>query len=351
MAQPSSVEQPISPASRDLYRVLNTYLYEVKDPTESAALTDYINQSAASLQLLPSPEGQHNLLPPAHPAVVDDIDQTTGSPQPLSNPRPTALPVMDTVSQSSSSRYSSPYLPDYDRNSPLNNSHTASDTGIRGGEYQPHENFTLPRATTNAPFSSIGQLPFGTQIKKTANAVSRPPYSRSPACEDGCHECQPGCPDDCMNHCGPRTHVSPFRPGQKLRKLITIFVSPFEVLQPGFLCQDSDCPLTVHHVAGCYNFQRGQRGGTVSLAPPDILDAMERMEKGEEGEEERMLVEWFKFVHEGCDYAIKVEREEYEIEEVESKLLSTLNERRGLDAMFGDERVLDEAFISSGGSG
>ncbi|KAL8898912.1 MAG: hypothetical protein Q9207_006464 [Kuettlingeria erythrocarpa] len=347
----SSVEQPISPASRDLYRVLHSYLYEVEDSTVSAALTDYIDQTAASLQLLPSSERQHNLLPSAHPAVVDNIDQTISSPKPLSNPGSTASPVMDTVDQYSSSRYSSPYLPDHDRNSPVNNPHTASDTGIRGGRHQPHQDFTLPRATTNAPFSSIEEPLIGTQNRKTVNAVSRPSYSRSPACDDKCSECQTGCPDDCMNHCGPRTHVTPFRPGEKLEKLITIFLSPWEVLQPGFLCQDSHCPLTVHHAAGCYNFQRAQHGGTMDLAPPDILDAMERMEKGEAGEEERMLVEWFKYVHEVCDYAIKVEIDEDETEEVESKLLSTLNERRGLDAMFGDERVLYEGLISGGGSG
>lgn len=80
----------------------------------------------------------------------------------------------------------------------------------------------------------------------------------------------------------------------------------------------------------------------MSLAPPDILDAMERMERGEGGQEERILVGWFRYVHEGCDYAIKVEREEYEGEDVEGRMLSTLNGRRALDGMFGDERFLDE---------
>ncbi len=325
MAQPSSVEQPISPASRDLYRVLHTYLYEVEDSTVSAALTDYINQTAASLQLLPSSERQHNLLPSARLAVVDNIGQIASSSMPLTKLRSTASPIMDTDDQFLSSRYSSPYLPDHDRNSPVTNSHTAPDTGIRGGEYQAHQDTRLPRATANAPSSSIEQPLIGTQMKKTASAVSRPSYSRSPACDDTCSECQPGCPDDCMNHCGPRTHVSGFRPGEKLEKLITIFLSPWEVLQPGFLCQDSQCPLTVHHVAGCYNFQLAHHGGTVDLAPQDVLDAMKLMEKEEAGEEERMLVEWFKHVHESCNYAIKVEREEDETQEVGSTLLSTLN--------------------------
>ncbi|KAL8929291.1 MAG: hypothetical protein Q9208_001374 [Pyrenodesmia sp. 3 TL-2023] len=246
---------------------------------------------------------------------------------------------MERLDQSSSPTYSTPYFPNDNRSSPFDNTHAASNSSLRGGDYQPRHNFMLPRISPNAPLPSIEEAIYGSQTKNTEDVKGRFLHGRNPVCDNGCDRCGPGCPDACLDHCGPRTHLYHFRPGQRLTKIITIFLSPFEVIPPGFLCQDPHCPLVVHHAAGYYTFQRSQRGGTVSLAPPDILDAMERMERGEGGEEERMLVGWFRYVHEGCDYAIKVEKEEYEGEVAEGTLLSMLNGRRELDGMFGDERV------------
>ncbi|KAL8760815.1 MAG: hypothetical protein Q9184_003019 [Pyrenodesmia sp. 2 TL-2023] len=338
MAQPSSVHQPISPASRNLYQALHSYLYNVEDPSSRShapVVTDITYQSVESPSLSSS---EHSVAPPA----VNDLGQTTSSPYHLSDSQPSTSPEMENLDRNSSRGYS-PYFSNGSRNSSGTNTYAASNASLRGGDYQPRHNLMLPRTSPNLPLPSIEEAIYGPQTKWTSYTGDRPLYGRNPVCDDTCDKCRPGCPDECIDHCGPRTHVYHFRPGQKLTKIITIFLSPFEVIPPGFVCQEPHCSLAVHHAAGYYTFERGQRGGTVSLAPPDILDAMAKMETGRGGDEERLLVEWFRYVHEGCDYAIKVEKEEYEGEEAEGTMLSALNGRKALDGMFGDECVVDES--------
>lgn len=72
-------------------------------------------------------------------------------------------------------------------------------------------------------------------------------------------------------------------------------------------------------------------------APPQyIIDAMQSLENGTGGEEERVNVGWFKYVHEGCDFAIKVVKEEFVEEEPPGWVpLHIANGRGEFDGMFG----------------
>ncbi|KAI4169414.1 MAG: hypothetical protein LQ343_005718 [Gyalolechia ehrenbergii] len=132
---------------------------------------------------------------------------------------------------------------------------------------------------------------------------------KSTLCEDLCEQCDHLCPPTCLQHCGPQTHIRPLLDKEKPSKIIVLLLSQLEVIPPQYLCQDARCPCTESHQVGMYSYRLDQDGGTLSLPPREVQDAMEMVEERYGNwREARRYVEGFNVVHEACDFGFMVSR-------------------------------------------